>query len=231
MRKDITLETKERLIPIYEQVEKDFSKFPDIKTTEDFFAWRDNIKKEIEDEFVKAQKPCDDATKKILRNKKVEEAIQGNESLEMLYAWTKCDRMVTGTKALIRTVNDRYGIEDNDHVIKASDVLHNHLIENGKGNVSDLFDLFQIQELNLLVKYQNYEFKPITTRFEFERLIFKQDEYPWPAPLFIAALKAYGVETEDLLAIGRKFLFLGKNYIEEVKNNYSNTEEKKHTHK
>ena len=33
MRKDITLETKERLIPIYEQVEKDFSKFPDIKTT------------------------------------------------------------------------------------------------------------------------------------------------------------------------------------------------------
>ena len=55
MRKDITLETKERLIPIYEQVEKDFSKFPDIKTTEDFFAWRDNIKKEIEDEFVKAQ--------------------------------------------------------------------------------------------------------------------------------------------------------------------------------
>ena len=63
------------------------------------------------------------------------------------------------------------------------------------------------------------------------RLIFKQDESPWPAPLFIAALKAYGVETEDLLAIGRKFLFLGKNYIEEVKNNYSNTAEKKHTHK
>ena len=79
MRKDITLETKERLRPIYEQVEKDFSNFPDIKTTEDFFIWRDNIKKEIEDEFVKAQKTCDDKTKKILRNRKVEEAIQGNE--------------------------------------------------------------------------------------------------------------------------------------------------------
>ncbi len=231
MRKDITLETKERLIPIYEQVEKDFIEFPNIKTTEDFFAWRDNIKKEIENKYVKAQKTCDDKTKKILRNKKVEETIQGNESLEMLYAWTKCDRMVTGTKALIRTVNDRYGIEDNDHVIKASDVLHNHLKENGKANTDDLFNLFQIPELNLLVKYQNYEFKPITTPFEFERLIFKQDESPWPAPLFIAALKAYGVETEDLLAIGRKFMVLGKNYIEAVKNNYSNTEEKKHTHK
>ena len=50
MRKDITEETKQRLIPIYEQVEKDFKKFPYIKTTEDFFIWRSQIKEAIEEE-------------------------------------------------------------------------------------------------------------------------------------------------------------------------------------
>lgn len=222
MRQDITLEAKQKLIPMYQKVEEDFNKFPEIRTTEDFFAWRDNIKKEIEQELIKAQKVCDDDTKKAMRNKRVEEAIAGNESLEMLYTWTKFDRMITSTKALIRTVNDKYGIEDSDHVLKASDVLHNYLVNHNKINTDNLFNLFQIPELNLLVKYQYYEFKPITTRFEFENLIFKQDESPWPAPLFIAALKAYGIETEDLLVMGREFSALGDIYIDEVNSQYGN---------
>ena len=49
MRKDISEETKKRLIPIYEQVEEDFSKFPNIKTTEDFFIWREQVKNIVED--------------------------------------------------------------------------------------------------------------------------------------------------------------------------------------
>ena len=220
MRKDITLETKERLRPIYEQVEKDFSNFPDIKTTEDFFIWRDNIKKEIEDEFVKAQKTCDDKTKKILRNRKVEEAIQGNESLEMLYAWTKCSRMITGAKAFVRMVNDEYNIEGNDHVIKATTILHKHLKENGKANTSDLFDILQIRELSLLVKYPSLQ-RTINTPYEFERAIVKEDESEaWSAPLFVTMLKAYGVEKDDLLIIGRKVIEESKNYIEETRNNH-----------
>lgn len=223
MRQDITLGAKQKLIPMYQKVEEDFNKFPEIRTTEDFFVWRDNIKKEIENELIKAQKECDDNTKKAMRNKKVEEAIEGNPSLEMLYAWTKLDRMIANTKALIRTVNDEYGIEDSDHVLKASDILHKYLIRHNKANTDNLFNLFQIPELNLLVKYQYYEFKPITTRFEFENLIFKQDESPWPAPLFIAALKAYGIETLDLLEIGREFSSLGDIYINEVNNQYGNS--------
>lgn len=62
MRKDINEETKKRLISIYEQVEKDFSKFPYIKTTEDLFIWRDIIKNGIEEQFIKLQEPCDDKT-------------------------------------------------------------------------------------------------------------------------------------------------------------------------
>ena len=220
MRKDINEETKKRLIPIYEQVEKDFSNFPYIKTTEDFFIWRDNIKKEIEDEFVKAQKTCDDKTKKILRNRKVEEAIQGNESLELLYAWTKCVRMITGAKAFVRMVNDEYDIEGNDHVIKATTILHKHLKENGKAHTSDLFDILQIRELSLLVKYPSLQ-RTINTPYEFERAIVKEDESEaWSAPLFVTMLKAYGIEKDDLLIIGRKVIEESKIYIEETRNNH-----------
>ena len=206
MRKDINEETKKRLISIYEQVEKDFSKFPYIKTTEDLFIWRDIIKKGIEEQFIKFQKPCDDKTKKRLRNKIVEEGIEGNDSLELLYAWTKCSRMITGAKAMIRTVNYQYGIEDNDHVIKATTILHKHLKENGKANTSDLFDILQIRELSLLVKYPSLQ-RTINTPYEFERAIVKEDESEaWSAPLFVTMLKAYGVEKDDLLIICRKVI-------------------------
>ena len=220
MRKDITEATKQRLIPIYEQVEKDFMEFPEIKTTEDFFIWRDSIKKKIEDDFLKCKKDCDDKTKKKLRNKIVEKAIRGNDSLELLYAWSKCSRMITGSKALVRLVNDEYGIEGNDHIIKATTILHRHLKENGKANTNDLFDILQIRELNLLVKYHSRQ-RTINTPYEFEKAIIKEDENEaWSAPLFITMLKAYGVEKEDLLIVGRKVMEESKNYIIETRNNH-----------
>ena len=220
MRKDITEATKQRLIPIYEQVEKDFMEFPEIKTTEDFFIWRDSIKKKIEDDFLKCKKDCDDKTKKKLRNKIVEKAIRGNDSLELLYAWSKCSRMITGSKALVRLVNDEYGIEGNDHIIKATTILHRHLKENGKANTNDLFDILQIRELSLLVKYPSMQ-RTINTPYEFERAIVKEDESEaWSAPLFVTMLKAYGIEAEDLLVIGRKVIEEGKDYIAETRNKY-----------
>ena len=141
MRKDINEETKKRLIPIYEQVEKDFSNFPDIKTTEDFFIWRDKVKNMIELQLRGTIKQNDSSYKKKLRNNIIEDEIEGNDSLELLYAWTKCVRMITGAKAFVRMVNDEYNIEGNDHVIKATTILHKHLKENGKANTSDLFDI------------------------------------------------------------------------------------------
>ena len=220
MRQDITDATKQRLIPIYEQVEKDFMEFPEIKTTEDFFIWRDSIKKKIEDDFLKCNEKCDDNTKKKLRNKIVEKTIRGNDSLELLYAWSKFSRMITGSKALVRLVNDEYGIEGSDHIIKATTILHRHLKENGKANTNDLFDILQIRELNLLVKYHSRQ-RTINTPYEFEKAIIKEDENEaWSAPLFITMLKAYGVEKEDLLIVGRKVIEESKNYIIETRNNH-----------
>lgn len=227
MRKDITEATKQRLIPIYEQVEKDFMEFPEIKTTEDFFIWRDSIKKKIEDDFLKCKKDCDDKTKKKLRNKIVEKAIGGNDSLELLYAWSKCSRMITGSKALVRLVNDEYGIEGNDHIIKATTILHRHLKENGKANTNDLFDILQIRELNLLVKYPPLQ-RTINTPYEFEKAIVKEDENEaWSAPLFVTMLKAYGIEKDDLLIIGRKVIEESKNYIIETRNTHKEYQKSK----
>lgn len=220
MRKDITLETKERLIPIYEQVEKDFSDFPFIKTTEDLFIWRDKVKNMIELQLRGTIKQNDSSYKKKLRNNIIEDEIEGNDSLELLYAWTKCSRMITGAKAFVRMVNDEYNIEGNDHVIKATTILHKHLKENGKANTSDLFDILQIRELSLLVKYPSLQ-RTINTPYEFERAIVKEDESEaWSAPLFVTMLKAYGVEKDDLLIIGRKVIEESKNYIEETRNNH-----------
>ena len=220
MRKDINDETKKRLIPIYEQVEKDFSNFPDIKTTEDFFIWRDKVKNMIELQLRGTIKQNDSSYKKKLRNNIIEDEIEGNDSLELLYAWTKCSRMITGAKAFVRMVNDEYNIEGNDHVIKATTILHKHLKENGKANTSDLFDILQIRELSLLVKYPSLQ-RTINTPYEFERVIVKEDESEaWSAPLFVTMLKAYGVEKDDLLIIGRKVIEESKNYIEETRNNH-----------
>lgn len=220
MRKDINEETKKRLIPIYEQVEKDFSNFPDIKTTEDFFIWRDKVKNMIELQLRGTIKQNDSSYKKKLRNNIIEDEIEGNDSLELLYAWTKCSRMITGAKAFVRMVNDEYNIEGNDHVIKATTILHKHLKENGKANTSDLFDILQIRELSLLVKYPSLQ-RTINTPYEFERAIVKEDESEaWSAPLFVTMLKAYGVEKDDLLIIGRKVIEESKNYIEETRNNH-----------
>lgn len=220
MRKDINEETKKRLIPIYEQVEKDFSDFPFIKTTEDLFIWRDKVKNMIELQLRGTIKQNDSSYKKKLRNNIIEDEIEGNDSLELLYAWTKCSRMITGAKAFVRMVNDEYNIEGNDHVIKATTILHKHLKENGKANTSDLFDILQIRELSLLVKYPPLQ-RTINTPYEFERAIVKEDESEaWSAPLFVTMLKAYGVEKDDLLIIGRKVIEESKTYIEETRNNH-----------
>ena len=220
MRKDINEETKKRLIPIYEQVEKNFSDFPFIKTTEDLFIWRDKVKNMIELQLRGTIKQNDSSYKKKLRNNIIEDEIEGNDSLELLYAWTKCSRMITGAKAFVRMVNDEYNIEGNDHVIKATTILHKHLKENGKANTSDLFDILQIRELSLLVKYPSLQ-RTINTPYEFERAIVKEDESEaWSAPLFVTMLKAYGVEKDDLLIIGRKVIEESKNYIEETRNNH-----------
>ena len=42
----LTVEEEQALVKMYKQVEKDFEEFPEIKTTEDLFRWREQVKEE-----------------------------------------------------------------------------------------------------------------------------------------------------------------------------------------
>ena len=232
MRNGITEYDKNRLIEICNNVENDFSNFPvTIENIEDFFIWRDSIKVGVEKKLKNTEKEKDDEYKRCLRNRIIEDEIKGNESLQLLYDWSKFYRMISRSKGKLRFINDQYGIEDNDHIIKATSLLHNHLVEEGKANVKDLFDIFQIREINLGVRYT---LRTINTPYEFERVIVKEDETEsWPAPLFIILLRAYGIEGQDLLEVGREFEALSNQYIKEIKDStdsISQNDEKKYTH-
>ncbi len=231
MRRDINENDKKRLIAICNNVESDFNNSPiHIESVEDFFIWRDDIKMAIEKKLKNTDKEKDDEYKRCLRNKIIEDEIKGNKSLELLYDWSKFYRMISRSKGKLRFINDQYGIEDNDHVIKATSLLHNHLVEQGKANTKDLFDIFQLREINLGVRYT---LRTINTPYEFERVIVKEDETEsWPAPLFIMLLEAYGVTGEDLLEVGREFETLSNKYLEDIKvsDSIGQDDEKKYTH-
>ena len=219
MRNEINEHDKNRLITICNNVENDFNSFSvQFESIEDFFIWRSEIKEEIEKKVANTDKQKDEVYKDKLRDEIIEEEIRGNKSLELLYDWSKFYMMVDESKGKLRSINDQYGLDDNDHLIKATSLLHNHLVGQGKANKKDLFDIFQIREINLGVRYT---LRTINTPYEFERIIVKEDETDaWPTPLFIMLLEAYGVTGEDLLEVGKKFEDLSNKYIEDITNNH-----------
>lgn len=227
MRKDINENDKIRLIAIYKEVENDFNNFSiKIESVKDLFSWRSKIKEGIESALANTDKQKDVAYKNKLRDKIMEDEIKDNNSLKLLYDWSKFYMKVDESKGKLRSFNNQYGLDDNDHVIKATSLLHNHLVRQGKANTKDLFDIFQIKEINLGVRYT---LRTINTPYEFERIIVKEDETEaWPAPLFIVLLRAYGVTGEDLLEVGKKFEDLSNKYIEDITNNQAiNQDEQK----
>ncbi len=209
------LVNEERINEICKQVANDFRQFPFIRTTEDFFKWREQVKEESNYDGK-------------LRNKRIEKAIKDNSSLELLNDWSKCYRMIDRAKANLYMTRANYDILDNDQYrIKAAPILHNYLVQQGKANTTDLFGALKKLGLN----YPS-EQRTISTDYEFERCIVKEeDNAPWPAILFVTLLRAYEVEGEDLLAVGRKVEALSNNYIREIANNYSNPAFKSYVYK
>ena len=211
--KQLNAETENKLKSMYYQVENDMKDFPFLETTESFFHWR---------EAVKEANGNDGA----LRNEAIERMINGNASLELLYDWSKFCRMVDRAKANVFLAKEEANIEQPEaYRIKAANMLHNHLMQNQKGNTEQLFGIFQIPELNLGIKHPLQ--RTINTPYEFEKAIVKEDENePWPAVLFITLLRAYEISGEDLLTVGRKAEALGNAYVQEIKETYKPTKEK-----
>lgn len=204
----LTVDKENQLKEMYHKVEEDFKKFPFIRTTEDFFIWREAVKQA-------------NGNNGELRNEEIENMIRGNRSLELLYNWTKFYRMVDRAKASVYVTKVEYGLDDSDsYRIKAAGMLHRHLTAENKANSEQLFGIFQIPELNLGVRHPLQ--RTINTPYEFEKAIVKEDESePWPAILFVTLLNAYGITSEDLLTVGRDAERLSNEYVREIKNNYS----------
>lgn len=206
MRKLTAVEEQE-LTKMYKQVQQDFKSFPEIKTTEDLFRWREKVKEENSEDGA-------------LRNQIIEQEIAGNHSMELLYAWSKFTRMVDRTKANVYMTKLNCDIENpNVYRIKAATMLHSYLNEHQKAHEERLFGIYKVDELKLGIKY------PKERRFsnsrEYVKSLVKEDEQQsWPVVLFVTLMNAYGIEAEDLLTVGRAVEKKGNEYIADMSVEY-----------
>lgn len=189
MRK-LTKEEEQELVQMYKEVEKDFAEFPHIKTSEDLFRWREQVKGENKEDGE-------------LRNQIIEQQIKGNKSMELLYAWSKFTRMVDRSKAKVFLTKLNCDAKEESYQINASRNLHEQLVKNKKADVDKLFGIYKIEELGLGVKYPKE--RSFHTAYEYEKsLVTEDEEKSCPVVLFVSLMNAYGIESEDLLAAGRQ---------------------------
>lgn len=202
MMEKLTVEEEQALVKMYKQVEKDFEEFPEIKTTEDLFRWREQIKEENKENGE-------------IRNQIIEEKIKGNKSMELLYAWSKFTRMIDRAKANVFMTKLSCDAEENSYQINAANMLHERLTRKKKDRSDRLFGMYKIEELSLGIKFPTE--RSFHTPYEYEKaLITEDEEQSWPAVLFVALMNAYGIEEEDLLETGREAERKGKEYIADM---------------
>ena len=211
----LTVEEEQALVKMYKQVEKDFEEFPEIKTTEDLFRWREQVKEENKENGE-------------IRNQIIEEKTKGNKSMELLYAWSKFTRMIDRAKANVFMTKLSCDAEENSYQINAANMLHERLTRKKKDRTDRLFGMYKIEELSLGIKFP--EERSFHTPQQYEKsLITEDEEKSWPAVLFVALMNAYGIEAEDLLETGRKVEQQGKEYIADMAVEYAARSEKNFT--
>ena len=202
MMEKLTVEEEQALVKMYKQVEKDFEEFPEIKTTEDLFRWREQVKEENKENGE-------------IRNQIIEEKIKGNKSMELLYAWSKFTRMIDRAKANVFMTKLSCNIDEDSYQINATNMLHDRLTRKKKDRSDRLFGMYKIEELSLGIKFPTE--RSFHTPYEYEKaLITEDEEQSWPAVLFVALMNAYGIEEEDLLETGREAERKGKEYIADM---------------
>ena len=198
----LTVEEEQALVKMYKQVEKDFEEFPEIKTTEDLFRWREQVKEENKENGE-------------IRNQIIEEKIKGNKSMELLYAWSKFTRMIDRAKANVFMTKLSCNIDEDSYQINATNMLHDRLTRKKKDRSDRLFGMYKIEELSLGIKFPTE--RSFHTPYEYEKALITEDEkQSWPAVLFVALMNAYGIEEEDILETGREAERKGKEYIADM---------------
>ena len=211
----LTDEEEQELIKMYRKVECDLENYPSLKTTEDFFRWRDDIKNKH-------------GNNGRLRTKILEKKIEGNESLMLLYKWSQFVRIVARSIANVNLSKIDMGIIDyNKYSIDAPSMLMEYLKQNQKGDEDRLIGLYRIDELEL--RSPEAELREVHTEEEYVDALVNEDyQQPWPLVPFLTLMKAYGIDGNDLLIVGKWVEQTSKAYISDMIVNYeSSTTDKK----
>lgn len=201
--RELTTKEQKDLVKMYREVEKDLESFPHLKTTEDFFKWRDNIKNKH-------------GNNGRIRTKILEYKIEGNNSLMLLYNWSKFVRIVDRSIANVSLTKIDFGITDNNiYRINPTGMLLEHLTQNKQVDFDRLIGLYKIEELKL--RRQETTLREVHTPEEYvDALVKEDDQTPWPIVPFIAMMKAYGIDGEDFLKVGRQVEQQEKEYLTDM---------------
>lgn len=193
---NFTEEYEKELIEIIESTDNDLKNMPKeiskIRTTADFFAFRD---------FVKSENGYD----KYLRNKIVEDLIKGNESLELLYAWSKFYRVIDKSRAIVYNAQDKF---EREHISFNKEIassfnpvtLSYSFFTKTNFNKKRLFDIIKIQSVERPIGLRK-GFRNFGSEYEFLKyMLLDEENEPWPIDILLILLKAYGIDKSQLKA-------------------------------
>lgn len=174
MPRTFSEEYEKELKNIIENTDEDLKNMPEemkhIRTTEDFFAWRDTVKFE-------------NGNDKDVRNQIVENLIKGNKSLELLYAWTKFYRVID------KASSDIY----------PRILFYKYAGKSNQLNTQRLFDIIHVHNTERPVGLRQ-GFRSFNNSYEFVKLMIVDEDYePWPIDVLIILMKAYGIDSNFLL--------------------------------
>lgn len=183
---------------IYEEVKMDIQNMKEeikwIHTTEDFFIWRDTIKIENNESS-------------LIRNKIVEKTIEENQTLKLLYDWTKCYRILDKARAhifLFKENLEQTNMYDKNTLEKLSfsstSLLYKYLSINDSIHLANIFPMIKISNFG----FRYNEFPPFHTIYEFLNIIMHEEMYgPFAIDILICLLRACNITGPNLICCGR----------------------------
>lgn len=146
----------------------------------------------------------------------------------LLYKWSQFVRIVARSIANVNLSKIDMGIIDyNKYRIDAPSMLMEYLKQNQKGDEDRLIGLYRIDELEL--RSPEAELREVHTEEEYVDALVNEDyQQPWPLVPFLTLMKAYGIDGNDLLIVGKWVEQTSKAYISDMIVNYeSSTTDKK----
>ena len=179
-------------------------------TTADFFQWMSHIKSLLHED-------------KDARDRVVKEAIAGNETMELLYAWSDFSRSIDDRRASVYDTiheNSAFGPSYNDEVLAAYQfnpaiIVNTYLAKHLKENQYHLFDAIPSCKLGF-----DPNFKSFTTPYEFQKMLYTDEihPYPWGMICLSVLLKAYGITKEDFSHMKDEIKIYGDSLLQEAEN-------------